>query len=561
MKITLAQLNPTIGDFKGNLAKIKKSLLAAKKANSDLIIFPELFVTGYPARDLLEKEEFIEAAKATTLKVAQLSQEYPKIGIILGNITENPKKLGARLYNSAIFIFQGKIIFIQHKSCLPKTDVFDEPRYFEPSPDVKVFPFKGERLGISICADVWAGTPWAKREYEVFPIKELAKKRATIFINLSASPFYVGKEKIRYQVLRYQAKKYKTPIVYVNQVGGNDELIFDGRSMVLNEKGELVDILPAFKESIKTVDTSKFNRTISFTSQEEIADIHDALILGLRDYMRKCGFKKAIIGLSGGIDSSVTCSLAVKALGKENVLGVSMPSPFSSKSSVSDAKKLAKNLGIKLIKIPINDIYQSYLNSLKKYLGKKKKVTVVEENIQARIRGNILMALSNKIKDSIVISTGDKSELAVGYCTLYGDMSGGISLISDVPKNKVYKLAEYINRKKEIIPEEILKKPPSPELRPNQLTEKDLIPYKILDPIMEYYIEEKLPIREIIKKGFRPKDVKWVIKKIDRNEFKRRQAAPGFKVTSKAFGIGRRMPIAAKYDFNIKDFSKILKRK
>jgi len=547
MKITLAQLNSVIGDFKGNLEKMEKAVFQAEKEKSDLICFSELFVIGYPPRDLLEKDDFIRAAEKATKEVLKISQKHAKIGIVFGNITKRDKKFGNRLYNSAIFVEGGKIVFTQHKSCLPKIDVFDEPRYFEPAEEVNVFPYKEEKLGISVCADIWAGTEWG-REYCLFPIEELAKKGATLFINLSASPFYAGKEKIRFEILKTQARKYKTPIFYLNQVGGNDELIFDGKSLIVNEKGELTEILPSFKEAIKTIDTSKLGKPIIYEPEEEIAAIHNGLIFGVRDYLRKCGFKKAIIGLSGGIDSSVTAALAVKALGKKNVLGINLPSLYSSKESQILAKKLAKNLGINLKILPINSIYEAYLKTLKDVLGKE--MNVAKENIQARIRGNILMAISNKT-GALVLSTGDKSELAVGYCTLYGDMTGGLAVISDLPKYRVYQLAEYINREKELIPKEILEKPPSPELRPGQLTEKDLIPYKILDPIVEFYIEDRLSAEEIIKKGFDAKIVKWVLERIDKNEYKRRQAPPGLKVTSKAFGTGRRMPIAAKYDFNV----------
>lgn len=544
MKITLAQLNTTIGDFKGNLAKMEKAVVRAQQEKSDLICFSELFATGYPGRDLLEKNDFVKAAEKATDEVLKISQKYPNIGIIFGNISRNPQKTGSPLYNSAIFAEGGKIIFTQHKSCLPKTDVFDEPRYFEPAEAVKVFPYKGEKLGVSVCADIWAGTKWGSG-YS-FPISDLAQQGAALFINLSASPFFAGKEKIRFELLSEQAKKYKTPIFYLNQVGGNDELIFDGKSMVVNAEGELADILPSFKECIKTIDASNLAKPLLYKPEEEIAAIHNALILGLKDYLRKCGFKKAIVGISGGIDSGLTAALAVRALGKENVLGVNMPSIFSSKGGIADTQKLAKNLGIKLEKIPIDSIYEAFLKTLRRHLGKE--MTVAKENIQARIRGNILMALSNKT-GALALSTGDKSELAVGYCTLYGDMAGGLAVISDLPKYRVYQLAEYINLKKEIIPQTILEKPPSPELKPGQLTEKDLVPYKILDPIVELYVEERLSAEEIVKNGFDAKIVKWALQRIDKNEYKRRQAPPGLKVTSKAFGIGRRMPIAAKYDF------------
>ncbi len=543
---------------------MEKAVALAERENGDLVCFSELFVTGYPARDLLEKDDFIKAAEKANEEVLKISQKHAKIGIIFGNISRNPQKIGSPLYpvrksglsngvyNSAIFAKGGKIVFTQHKSCLPRIDVFDEPRYFEPAKEVKIFPYKGEKLGISVCADIWAGTEWGG-EYSVFPISDLARQGATLFINLSASPFFAGKEKIRLEILKTQAQKYKTPIIYLNQVGGNDELIFDGRSMIINERGELAEIFSSFKEEVKTVDTSKLGKPIKYFPEEEITTIHNGLILGLKDYLRKCGFKKAIIGISGGIDSSVTAALAVRALGKKNVLGINMPSIFSSREGIADAKKLAKNLGMKFNALPINSIYQTYLKTLKNYLGSPphqkfwcggKEMNAAKENIQARIRGNILMAFSNKT-GGLVLSTGDKSELAVGYCTLYGDMAGGLAVISDLPKYRVYQLAEYVNREKEIIPKRILEKPPSPELRPGQLTEKDLIPYKILDPIVEFYIEERLSAEEIVKKGFDPKIVKWALQRIAQNEYKRRQAPPGLKVTSKAFGTGRRMPIAA----------------
>ncbi len=430
MRITLAQLSPTIGDFKGNFLKIKKAVVLAQKEKSDLICFSELFVTGYPPRDLLEKKEFIEKAESTTRAICRLSKKYPKIGILFGNITFGRKKFGNQIYNSAILIYRGKTIFIQSKSALPRRDVFDEPRYFEPASEVRIFQFRGERLGIAICADVWAGTKLAQREYEIFPIKNLAKNGPSLFIVINASPFYVGKEKVRFNILRTQAQKYKTPILYVNQVGGNDELIFDGGSMVVNGEGQLVQIFPFFKEDLRTIDTAEFKKTINFVPQEEMNAINNALVLGIKDYLGKCGFKKAVIGLSGGIDSSVTCFLAVSALGRKNVLGLGMPSPYSSGASVKDAKKLAKNLGIDFRIIPISPIYRSYLDSFKKHLGKSEKISIVEENLQARIRGNILMAFSNKF-GHLVLSTGDKSELAVGYCTLYGDMTGGLGVISD----------------------------------------------------------------------------------------------------------------------------------
>jgi NAD+ synthase (glutamine-hydrolysing) len=550
MKITIAQLNPTVGDFEGNFEKIKEGLKKAKKQGGDIVIFPELFVTGYPPRDLLEKKEFVKKALLMTERIKKISVQFQGIGILLGNVTLAKDKTENPIFNSAILIHNGKIIFTQNKSLLPRNDVFDEPRYFKPAESISVFPFKGEILGITICEDIWTDLDWLGGSYFVNPLKSLALSGATVFLNISGSPFYAGKEKVRYRLLRDQALKYKIPIVYVNQVGGNDELIFDGTSMVVDAKGELKKALPSFSESIETVDISGSKNHEKYVFPEEIASIRDALVLGIKDYFRKCGFKKAVIGISGGIDSAVTASLVAKAIGGENILGIGMPSKYSSKGSVGDAQKLVKNLGIDFKIIPIKSIHESYLDSLKKDIKKAKGggASVAEQNIQARIRGNILMAFSNEFPQTLVVSTGDKSELAVGYCTLYGDMTGGLSVISDVPKTKVYELARFINRGGEIIPEAIIKKAPSAELTANQLTEKELIPYKILDPIIEFYIEERMGPDGIVKKGFNRKIVEWVTRKIDKNEFKRRQAAPGLKVTTKAFGMGRRMPIAANYN-------------
>ena len=373
----------------------------------------------------------------------------------------------------------------------------------------------------------------------------MAKKGATILINISASPFHVGKEEIRYRLIRNHARRYGIPFLFVNQVGGNDELIFDGRSMCIDKWGNPIECFKSFKEQVKTIDTNDKGIPDAYHPQDKIESIYEALILGIRDYMKKCNFSKAIVGLSGGIDSAVTCCLAKEAIGVENVLAISMPSPYSSKGSVEDARKLAKNLGIRFKVIPISSIYHSYVNTLKESL-QIEGIDITLENIQARIRGNILMALSNKF-GYLLLSTGNKSELAVGYCTLYGDMSGGLSVISDVPKTMVYELAHYINRRSEVIPKEIIEKPPSAELKPDQRDQDTLPPYEILDRILHYYIEEGYSMEEIIALGFESKTVEWVIRAVNKNEYKRRQAAPGLKVTTKAFGIGRRIPIAAKY--------------
>lgn len=543
MKVTIAQMNPMVGDIKGNMKKMEDVL---SKTSSDLIIFPELYITGYPPRDLLERREFIKKVQKANHEVTLLSEKYPERGILFGTVLPNKNEYGKGLYNSAVLVYNGKILIEEHKSLLPTYDVFDEARYFDPSSEISTVSFKNEILGISICEDAWNDPDlWLKRNYRIDPIEILVKKGATLLINISASPFSMGKDEIRYRIIRNHALKHKKRFIFVNQVGGNDELIFDGKSMYIDENGNLIDILPSFEEFIKTIDLGLKN-PVPFTPEERISSVYRALVLGLRDYMRKCGFKKAVLGLSGGIDSAVTCCIAVEAMGSENVLGVSMPSEYSSEGSVKDSKKLAENLGIEFKIIPITPIFRSYLSTLKEHFeGRKEDVT--EENIQARIRGNILMALSNKF-GYLVLSTGNKSELAVGYCTLYGDMSGGLAVISDVPKTMVYELAYYINRESEIIPEEIIKKPPSAELRPDQLDQDTLPPYDILDRILHLYLDQYCTYEEIVKEGLDPETVRWVINAVNRNEYKRRQAVPGLKVTTKAFGTGRRMPIAAVYE-------------
>ena len=436
---------------------------------------------------------------------------------------------------------------MQAKSLLPSYDVFDETRYFAPPAHVQVFPFKDQILGMSICEDAWYEYETnARKLYPFNPIQELARQGATVLINISASPFFCGKEEIRYQLMQQHCQKYHLPFIYANQVGGNDELIFDGCSLALNARGEPLRVLPAFAEAVETVDLSRPGEPQCFQPLEKIASVHEALILGLRDYLRKCGFTKAVIGLSGGIDSAVTCYLAHRAVGPENVLGVIMPSLYSSPGSIVDSEKLARNLGVKTVTIPITPIYQAYLEALEEHFPVA-DLDVSLENIQARVRGNILMAFSNKY-GYLVLSTGNKSELAVGYCTLYGDMSGGLAVISDVPKTMIYELARYINRQGELIPEEILTKAPSAELRPDQKDQDTLPPYEILDQVLEYYINDGLALQEIVARGFDPEVVRWIMRAVDRNEYKRRQAAPGLKVTSKAFGSGRRMPIAARYE-------------
>jgi NAD+ synthase (glutamine-hydrolysing) len=548
MKVDIAQLNPVVGDVKGNQLKIMNTLSKSSCAGSDLVIFPELFLVGYPPKDLLERPWFIEKTQHAIQELVQISTNYPKTGILFGAPLLTGKDVGKGLYNSAVLVYQGRMIARQHKSLLPTYDVFDEMRYFNPAPEINTAVFKGETLGISICEDAWNDPElWPKgRTYPFDPVEILARKRATILINISASPFYTGKEEIRYRLIRNHARKHRLPFVFVNQVGGNDELIFDGRSLCLDRAGEPIAVFPSFKEHVQEIDTSLSGKPGLYTPQDKDESIYEALVLGTRDYMKKCGFSKAVVGLSGGIDSAVTCCLAKEAIGNENVLAISMPSPYSSKGSIEDSRRLAMNIGIQFKVIPITAIFHAYLEILKEHFAGK-EVDVTEENIQARIRGNILMALSNKL-GYLVLSTGNKSELAVGYCTLYGDMSGGLAVISDVPKTMIYDLANYINRKSEIIPRAIIEKAPSAELRPNQVDQDTLPPYPILDKILHYYIEEFFSVEEIIKLGFDEETVRWVARTVEKNEYKRKQASPGLKVTTKSFGAGRRMPIAAKYD-------------
>lgn len=539
MKIALSQINPTVGDLKGNLEKIIKEVNRARDLSSDLIIFPELSVIGYPPRDLIYNVELAKSIKeALNNSIAPLSYN---IGIILGG----PFYENGNIYNSALFFYNGSLFFRQDKTLLPNYDVFDETRYFKPAKDILSIVFKGEKLGITICEDIWNDKDyWNRKIYDVDPIERLVSQGVDIIINISASPYYYGKIPLRIDMLSYIARKYKKKIIYVNQVGGNDELIFDGTSLVIDENGYIIWKGKSFEEDFAVIDLlNQPKGKFPENTNEDISNIYKALILGIKDYFTKSGFKKALVALSGGIDSSVVACLATSALGSENVLGVSMPSRYSSKESVIDAKELAKNLGIKFKLIPIGKIFSSFIEVLN--VNSKPLIDMAEENLQARIRGNIIMFISNR-EGYLVLSTGNKSELAMGYCTLYGDMSGGLSVIGDIPKTTVYELARFINMEKEVIPKRVLTKPPSAELRPNQKDEDSLPPYYILDPIIKAYIEDNLPVERIVELGFDRELIENIIKKVDSAEFKRRQAPPVLKVTTKAFGIGRRMPIVWK---------------
>ena len=547
MKIAVAQLNPTVGDIDGNLELLRNTLQWAVQEGADLVVLPELFLTGYPPKDLLERSGFINAVVSAHNELCTLSSKHPETAILLGSPVQDRNNTGVHTYNSALFFSAGRRLSVHHKSLLPTYDVFDETRYFDQASSVEVVPFKGEKLGITICEDAWNDEKlWpGNRMYDFDPVSDLVSKGATILINISASPFSIGKEEIRFELIAGHARRHNIPFLYVNQIGGNDELIFDGRSLFVDRKGGVVRVFPSFRECAELVDTEEQGRG-DFEAQERIETVYEALLLGTRDYLRKCGFSKAVVGLSGGIDSAVTMCIAAEALGRENVLGIAMPSPFSSKGSVEDSKLLAENLGIPFKIVPISDIHESYLHTLSRHF-KGEEADITEENIQARIRGNILMAFSNKF-NYLVLSTGNKSELAVGYCTLYGDMSGGLAVISDVPKTMVYDLARYINRDEDKIPLAIIEKAPSAELKPDQKDQDTLPPYETLDAILYSLIEDGRSVEEVIESGFNRETVTWVASTVRRNEYKRNQSAPGLRVTSKAFGVGRRFPIASRYD-------------
>ncbi len=546
MKITLAQINTVVGDIEGNLRKVVDTVNSVVPAGTDLVVFPEMCLSGYPPKDLVERRLFIDQSVAALKSVEELSRSCPDTGIVVG-LPKRVNRGGKGLVNVAALVAGGKTVFEQQKSLLPTYDVFDEARYFDPAANIETVGFKGQTLGLSICEDAWNDPDLFKhRPYETDPVAILAEKGATVMVNISASPFSLGKEEFRLELVRHHATRYKVPFVLVNQVGGNDELVFDGRSYCVGAGGELFAALPMFEEAVVTVDTGAEGETMQFIPMDETESVYRALVLGTRDYFQKCGFEKAVVGLSGGIDSAVTLSVAVEALGRENVLAVTMPSPHSSSGSVEDSSKLAQNLGVGMDTVFIGGLMEAYDKTLAGVF-ESDGTGVARENVQARIRGNLLMAYSNTF-GNLVLSTGNKTELAVGYCTLYGDMSGGLAVLSDVPKMTVYKLAEFINKNGEIIPRAILDKPPSAELRPGQTDQDTLPPYETLDAILDLYVEEGLSVPDIAGQGFDETTVQWVVDNVRKNEYKRKQAAPGLKVTSKAFGVGRRFPIAARYD-------------
>jgi NAD+ synthase (glutamine-hydrolysing) len=547
MKVALAQLNYTIGDFEGNSAKIIQHIEMAKNKGVDLVVFSELSVTGYYPHDLLEKKEFIQKAENT---VASIAEHCVGIAAIVGAPRINESARGKQLYNSAFFLNDGKIQHIQNKTLLPTYDIFDEYRHFEPNREFKIVEFKGEKIAITICEDLWDEQPTANefgkdKLYQVSPMEELSKFNPDFVINISASPFSYNQEEWRKNVLINKAKKYKVPVLYINQVGAQTELIFDGGSVFINETGEIVKELKYFEEDFQVVDTGNIGEKQLQPKAEIIEKIHDALVLGIRDYFGKMGFRKATLGLSGGIDSALTLVLAVHALGAENIRVLLMPSKYSSDHSVDDARQLAENLGVHYNIVNIQssvDAFETGLLPL--FTGTTPDVT--EENIQARARGIYLMAISNKF-GHILLNTTNKSECAVGYGTLYGDMNGGLAVLGDVYKMDVFRLSNFINREKEIIPQNTITKPPSAELRPDQKDSDSLPEYHDLDRMLFGYIELNMSPKEIVELGFDEKVVNRVIRMVNMNEYKRFQAAPILRISSKAFGFGRRMPLVAKY--------------
>ena len=543
MKIALAQINPTIGDFDGNTEKIMAAAERARGLSCDLVVFSELVISGYPPRDLLERKDFVE----TNLKHLQkLVTSIKGIGVICGFVDKNPEKEGNPLYNSAVLFDKGKILHQTHKRLLPAYDVFDERRYFEPGTECSSFLYEDCRIGITVCEDIWNDKDFFSRQlYPVDPVERVIKEGADLLVNIAASPYYVGKREFKWDMFGGIAKKYELPLLYVNQVGGNDSVLFDGISLAFDSKGKMTARARDFEEDVVTFDTDSQKGDMHPISESDTQSILNALIIGTRDYVRKCGFSKAVVGLSGGIDSALTACIATRALGKENVIVIFMPSQYTSKENLEDTRELAANLGIKLLNVPIEEIFKKYLQELSP-LFEDVETEVTGQNIQARIRQIILMALSNKF-GYLLLSTGNKSELAVGYCTLYGDMSGGLAVISDVPKTTVYQIARFINRDNEMIPERIIQKSPSAELKPDQLDQDDLPPYEILDGILKAYIEENKAAEEIMETGFEPSVVRDIIRRVDRNEYKRHQSPPGLKVTTKSFGYGRRYPIAQRY--------------
>ena len=542
MKIGILQLNFTVGDFTKNSERVLVGYGEAVGRGADLTVAPELGLCGYPPRDLLHRVDFL---KAHDRALRGLAKKIGKVPLLIGGIEKSKEKAGRPLHNSAFLLQQGKIQVVAKKALLPTYDVFDEDRYFEPGGEGKPVRIGGSRVGVTICEDIWNDEDlWPVRRYRNDPVNDLGKKGMDLLINLSASPWHIEKERIRYRLLSAVARKQKTPVVQVNAVGGQDELIFDGQSLAVGKKGGVLGCGAAFREEVVVIDLSESEKKIEWANLEE--QVFKALVLGTKDYLEKCGFQEVVLGLSGGIDSALVAVIATEALGKGKVLGVAMPSRFSSSGSVVDAEALAKNLGIRYAKIPIEQSFEALIRAITPTRGGKEG-GLMEENLQSRIRGVILMGISND-SGRLLLTTGNKSEMAVGYCTLYGDMCGALGVIADVPKTLVYRIATWINRKKEIIPRNSIEKAPSAELRPDQKDQDSLPPYEELDRILESYVVNDGSIGAMVKKGINKKVAEEIVRKIDTSEYKRRQAAPGLKVTTKAFGVGRRVPLAQRFD-------------
>lgn len=541
MKIGFAQLNTTVGDFAGNCERILSAYEKLTSEGADIVLTPELSITGYPPQDLLFKSQFVPGNLEA---LAGLQKAITRGALVVGFVAANTASHGRPFRNAAAVLQPGAEPAVVHKTLLPTYDVFDEARYFEPASHHAPVEIGGRSFGITICEDIWTGEYLPRPLYTHDPVRELTAAGVAAILNLSASPFALGKPRQRTAMIEELAKKYAVPFYYCNAVGGNDQLVFDGNSLAVSSSGRTIWRGASFAEELVIVDEDGIEESLK-PSRSDMADLYDALVLGLRDYMGKCGFKSCVLGLSGGIDSALTAALAAEAVGRSNVLGVAMPTQYSSQHSVDDAELLARNLGIRYLKIPIQESFQAFLGQMKPVFEGLKEDTT-EENMQARLRGLTLMSLSNKF-GSLLLTTGNKSELAVGYCTLYGDMCGGLAVISDLPKTVVYQLSEHINRNGDIIPRNTIVKPPSAELRPDQKDQDTLPPYELLDSILSLYVEENLSGADIIKRGFDAETVRWIVRRVDLNEYKREQAAPGLKVTGRAFGMGRRMPIAQKF--------------
>ena len=542
MRIALAQIDPTVGDFTGNIEKIVAASRRAFETGARLAVFSELAVCGYPPADLLEKPSFLKRAVSAVEELAAATRELPT-ALLVGVALPAGDTSGKPAVNAAVLIDKGRVLLEQHKRLLPFYDVFDEQRYFSPSGPQKIVELDGKRLAVTICEDAWNDKNfWQRRLYKVDPMEELMRERPDLHINLSSSPFWHSKRGLRRQMLAAIARRDGIPVVMVNQVGGNDSLVFDGSSMAVDAKGNLIAQARSFEEDLVVVDPFGAAAIAEPTDNDDEA-AYRALVLGTRDYVRKCGFKKALVGLSGGVDSALVAAIAADALGAENVICVGMPSPYSSQGSIDDSRALAANLGIRFEILPISGLFAEYTRTLAG-LFEGTKADITEENIQSRIRGNLLMALSNKF-NALVLTTGNKSEMAVGYCTLYGDMVGALAVIGDLVKTRVYSVCRWINREREVIPEAILTKAPSAELRPDQKDTDSLPPYEVLDPILEAYVERyETPEKIAEEHGFDLELVRQVVKLVERSEYKRQQAAPVLKVTAKSFGMGRRFPIA-----------------